>query len=225
MDTEKVTVTPSILGRLPPRERKQLLATAVERTCRNGDVLFWEGDPGDTFCVIVSGKVIIETTDPEGKVVTLAVLAEGDVLGEQSLLKDDPVRTASARALDGCRFLVISREAFDRLRTDNPLFDRFLLRILTERVDRLSALVLEMAYLPAEDRVARRIAYLASRFELADDGTLTIPLSQEQWANLAGTTRVTVNRALRRLETDGIIHLMRGGLRILDVDALDALVE
>ncbi|MBV6506998.1 MAG: cAMP-activated global transcriptional regulator CRP [Acidimicrobiales bacterium] len=185
-------------------------------------MLFWEGDPGDSFCVVTEGKVIIETADAQGKAITLAVLAEGEAFGEQSLLKDEPVRTATARALGGARVISISRAAFDLLRRANPVFDRFLLSVLTERVDRLSALVLEMAHLPAEERVLRRIAYLGALFEPALDGSRMLPLSQEQWANLAGTTRVTVNRALRRLERDGAIEIRRGGLLLRDLAALDS---
>lgn len=212
----------SILDQLPRRERDELLASATVRSYEDGEVLFWEGDPGDSFCILTEGKVIIEATDPQGNAITLAVLAEGEAFGEQSLLKDEPVRTATARALGVAHVISVSRTAFDVLRLANPVFDRFLLDVLTERVDRLSALVLEMAHLPAEERVLRRIAYLAARFEPAPDGSRMLPLSQEQWANLAGTTRVTVNRALRRLEHDGTIEIRRGGLLLHDLTALDS---
>ena len=75
--------------------------------------------------------------------------------------------------------------------------------ILAERVRRLSELLTEAYYLPADARVLRRLADLAELYGGA------VPLPQEVLAELAGTSRATVNRVLREQEDRGTVELGR----------------
>ena len=80
---------------------------------------------------------------------------------------------------------------------------------------RLSELLVEAHYEPADTRVLRRVA------ELAGDGG-TVPLTQEEISNLAGTSRATVNRVLRDAQDRGEIELRRGRITVLDGERLAA---
>jgi CRP-like cAMP-binding protein len=77
-------------------------------------------------------------------------------------------------------------------------------------------LVLEAHYVDAEVRVRRRLLELGEAFEG------TIPLTQEEIAQTAGTSRATVNRVLREEEAAGAVELGRGRTTITDADALGA---
>jgi CRP-like cAMP-binding protein len=76
----------------------------------------------------------------------------------------------------------------------------------------------EALFDPVDKRVYRRLALLQEVATAAEEPW--IRLRQEDVATLAGTTRPTVNRLLRRLQEDGVIELRRGGLRVADPDRL-----
>ncbi|HEX5166391.1 MAG TPA: ThiF family adenylyltransferase [Thermomicrobiales bacterium] len=87
-----------------------------EQTWQPGEVIVRQGDPGDTFYVIVDGKVAVErgdsATDNGRK--RLAELGNGDYFGEMALLSDEP-RNATVTAISACTTLNLTRDAFERL--------------------------------------------------------------------------------------------------------------
>jgi CRP/FNR family cyclic AMP-dependent transcriptional regulator len=83
-------------------------------------------------------------------------------------------------------------------------------QLLTTRIGRLDARLLEALYLPGDTRLFRRL------LELADTYGEVVPLTQEDLAGMAGTTRATVNRLLRKEELVGSVSLCRGQIEILD---------
>jgi CRP-like cAMP-binding protein len=116
---------------------------------------------------------------------------------------------------------MITRSEFEALRARDARVDRFLVSVLAERNRALTAQLVELLSCPVETRIYRRLLSFA---ELAggDEDHGWIRLGQSDLATLAGTTRSTVNRALRRAEDRGIVELTRGGVRITDASALGA---
>jgi CRP-like cAMP-binding protein len=93
-----------------------------------------------------------------------------------------------------------------------------LLRLLADQLRRASDRLVEAHYVDAETRVRRRLVELASVY--GGDGDVAIPLTQEDLAAMAGTSRATVNRVLRSEQRDGAVALRRGLVTVLDADAL-----
>jgi CRP-like cAMP-binding protein len=94
-----------------------------------------------------------------------------------------------------------------------------LMRLLAGEVRRLDERLLEALYLPAEKRLRRRLCELAELYG-GDNGDAEIPLTQEKLAELAGTSRATVNRVLREEEKRGTLELRRRRTVIRDLEAL-----
>jgi len=207
--------TESLFARLPPDERRALRALARRRRFTKGDTIFFEGDLGDSLHIVEKGHVAIRTATPRGDVATLVVLVPGDSFGELALIDAESRRTASAVCLDAVETLSIGRRDFEHLRSRLPIVDRFLIELLAAQVRRLSDTVLESLHVDADTRVFRRLASLAATYDSAE-----IVVTQEDLASMAGTTRPTVNKALRGAEDGGMIELARGRIRVLDEPAL-----
>jgi CRP-like cAMP-binding protein len=110
---------------------------------------------------------------------------------------------------------------FARIRNEHPAIDAVLVALLAAQVRRLSHLVLEAYYVDAEARVRSRLLELATTYGGEEPvSPVTVPLTQEDIAGLAGTSRATVNRVLRQEEGRGTIALARGRTVVLDVQAL-----
>ena len=105
------------------------------------------------------------------------------------------------------------------MRREHPGVNDILSTLLAAEVRRLSLLLVESFYVGAERRLLRRLLELAEVYGAGADETV-VPLTQEQLAALAGTSRATVNRVLRGEETRGTLRLARGRTVLLDLDGL-----
>lgn len=208
----------ALLDSLDEADRRSLLARTVRRRYRRGETLFHAGDLGDTFHFLEKGHVAIRVTTPVGDCATFTVLSPGDAFGEQALLQETSRRAATAVALDAVETRTLHRDEFEALRQSKPHVDRLLIAMLAASVRNLSEQLIESLFLPVEKRIARRLLALSAQY---DNGRhATIPLTQDDLASLAGTTRPTTNRVLRGAEADGILSIGRGRVEILDVDQL-----
>ncbi|MGH8933114.1 MAG: Crp/Fnr family transcriptional regulator [Egibacteraceae bacterium] len=213
-----------ILRGLSEEDRHRVLTAARRRTFSRREVIFHEGDPGDTLHLIGRGRVAIRVTTSQGDVATLAVLGPGDTFGELALVSHDFERTATVVALEKTETLVLRRGPFEELRRAHPSVDRFLVDLLTSQVRRLSDLLVEALFTPAETRVIRRLLAVAEVYGSLAPGT-TVPLTQADLASLAGTSRATANRVLRAAQEAGALRLARNHIELLDVPALNHLAR
>ena len=208
-----------LLSQLPEQERRRLLAVARRRKFARNEVVFHEGDPGESLHIIAKGHVAIRATTPLGDVATFRVLSTGEIFGEQALLVADASRVASAVALEPTETHSLHRDDFDQLRREYPQVDRFLVEALVLQVRRLSVHLQEALFVPAESRVLRRLLELADTYADANVPAL-IPLTQDEIATMAGTTRPTANRVLKTAEADGCLVLTRGRIEVIDREGL-----
>ncbi len=225
--------TPSILDVLTDDQRRDLLRSARRRRFKRGEVVFHEGDPGDAIHLIEKGHVVIRVSTPRGEVATLTVLGRGESFGEGALLSPDSRRTASAVAVEGAETMAVPGSEFERLRAAHPGLERVLTAALAAQVRRLSGHLLEALYVPAEQRLLRRLEQAARSYGLDDDGgddddggargptrPIEVPLTQDDLATMAGTARPTANRVLKAAEEAGYVSLSRGKVTITDAAAL-----
>jgi CRP/FNR family transcriptional regulator, cyclic AMP receptor protein len=200
---------------VPPEDVRRLLAIARRRTFGRGEVVFHRDDPANALHLIVSGRFAVAITTPLGETAMLAVRGPGNAFGELALVSGgETVRSATVSALEPAETRSVFIDDFARLRREHPGVDAVLTAILAQRVRRLSERLTEAYYLPADARVTRRLA------ELADLYGGPIPLPQEALAELAGTSRATVNRVLREQAQLGTVELGRARIVVCDPDAL-----
>ncbi len=205
----------ALLAGLGDDEARAVLAAANRRRFKRGEVVFHEGDPGDTFHLLAKGRVAVRMTTPGGDVAMLSVLGPGDGFGEQAILDPHSRRTATVAALEPTETLALGGTAFDDLRRTHPEVERALVSYLGRLVRDLSTRLAEALYVPADKRVLRRVLDLDELY-----GGGIVPLTQEDLATLAGTTRPTANRALQGAVDAGCVTLGRGRLAVVDRDAL-----
>lgn len=208
-----------ILQDLCETDRARVLAATARRSYERDEMIVHQGDPGGAFHLLARGRVAVRVSTLEGEVVTLSVLGPGDFFGEQALLGPRHQRTASVVALEPVETLSMDSARFDQLRRAQPSVEHFLVEVLAAQVRRLTTHLIEALYVPAEQRTLRRLLALLSRYR-SGDAALVVPITQEDLASMAGTTRPTVNRVLRAMEEEGVLRLSRGRIEVLSIDAL-----
>jgi CRP/FNR family cyclic AMP-dependent transcriptional regulator len=207
-----------ILNVLAHDDRREFLRSCRRRRFGPNEVIFHEGDPGDTLHLIDRGHVAVRVTTPLGDVATLRVLAPGEFFGELAVVSPAP-RNATAIAKDRVETLSVHRDQVEELRLKHPRVDRVLVEALSAEVRRLAFHLVDALYVPVERRVWRRLTELARTFSSDGEGAI-VPLTQEDLAQVVGTTRPTVNRLLREGESAGFLRITRGQVEIVDAGAL-----
>lgn len=207
-----------LLDDVPAGQVRELMRMARRRRFSRNEVVFHRDDPGDSVHLIVKGRFAIQVMTPLGDTATIAIRGPGESFGEMALI-EGARRSATVLALEESETLSLYKREFDQLRREHATVGDVLIGFLAGEVRMLNERLLEALYLPVERRVLRRLVELGTLYA-EPDGTAEVTLTQEAIAELAGAKRPTVNRVLREEAARGTIELMRGRIRILDLEGL-----
>ena len=205
-------ITPDLFAKVPlfaglaPAERQALAAAATLRRYRRGERIVTQGQPGESFFVIVKGRVSVLVISPEGREVVLSTLGDGDYFGEMALL-DDATRSASVVASERAELAVLSRPVFFELLRSNFLLTRALLSTFSRRLRHANATIEGLAALDVKSRLARYFRELASaRGRHAGGGwVVLVRPSQREIADTIGSSRETVSRTMSQMASENLI--------------------
>lgn len=205
-----------IFAALHANERLTLAGKAYRKSFRPDEVIFDKGDPGFTLYIIESGMVKIALPSEEGGEALLALLVPGEFFGELSLFDGEP-RSASAVAMEPTETVVLHREEFLSFISQHPSVVIPILAVLSARLRGVNDVIGDCVFLDIPVRVAKKLVELAGTFgqNVSEGVEINLRLRQQELANMVGTTRESVNRALSLLEQRGAIKHDRQKITIL----------
>ena len=122
----------TVLGQLPQEKWDELARAVEDLVVAPGTVILRQGDPGDKFYLIRTGRVRVFREDA-GLETELAVLQAGDDFGEMALFMEEP-RSATVAALEETRLMVLSKEQFQSILRDFPNVTFAFVRQMSERI-------------------------------------------------------------------------------------------
>ena len=122
----------TVLGQLPQEKWDELARAVEDLVVAPGTVILRQGDPGDKFYLIRTGRVRVFRQDA-GLETELAVLQAGDDFGEMALFMEEP-RSATVAALEETRLMVLSKEQFQSILKDFPNVTFAFVRQMSERI-------------------------------------------------------------------------------------------
>ena len=204
-----------LFGGLPEAQLRRLVAVARRRRFDRNEVVFHRGDPADSLHLIAKGRFAARVRTQLGDTVTVAIHSPGEAFGELALVEVGALRSTTVAAVEVGETLAISRDDFNSVRREYPEVNEVLVRLLAARVRRSSDRLLEALFVSAETRVLRRLRDLGQLYGQSLPDTV-VPLTQDDIAGLAGTSRATANRVLRAEVKRGTVRLARGKTVILD---------
>ena len=190
-----------------------------EREYPKNSVILFEDDPGDALYIVSTGQVKVVLIGEDGREVILSVLGDGDFFGEMSLIDDEP-RSAHVIAMRDSHLLVLRRDDFQLQLEQHPKVALELLRVLVQRLRRADEKIGGLVLLDVNGRVAQLLLDLA---EESGGPKITRKLTHQTIAQMIGSSRETVSRAMRELVDRGLIDVSRREITIKDHDALRAL--
>lgn len=126
-----------LISKLDPSKLELLAFNSETLTFASGDILFRQGDIGNSAYIVISGEAEIISEGPGGEI-TVATLGENQFIGEIAILIDVP-RTATAKAMTELHALVISKDLFYRMVTEFPTIGIEIMRELANRLEQTTA--------------------------------------------------------------------------------------
>ena len=204
----------SLFWDLAEKELGYISEKMVLRHYEAGQMILLEASEGEQCFFVTEGSVEITRLSNEGREVILAILNDGDFFGEMSLL-DGESRSANVIALDDTKVLTLNRNDFLLVIKEYPQIAIQLLKEMALRLRKSDRQIASLSLSDAEKRIALCILRIAEEQGVIQKGHVSIPKVpiQQDIANMSGTSRETVSRALKLLEKEGFIQ--RNGRELL----------
>ena len=188
-----------------------------------GETIFTKSSAANQMFVVLEGRVKIFTRSGGKKRKTFAYLRPGDFFGEMALLEGKP-RSAGAEAVDFSKLLVIENVDFQRLLIKDPTLTIYLLRTITGRLRKANEEIEALLFRNVLGRVAKTLNELGRRGEKQRDGILLAErYTQQELADLVGTTREPLTRAVSALRRAQLLEIIGERYFIKDAAKLEAL--
>lgn len=199
------------LSALSPKHLNEVYRLAEELEVSPRQPVFSKRQDSDAMYIVLSGRIKIFTNSSSKKRKTFAYLKEGEFFGEMSLL-DGGTRTASAQAVEPSRLLVIRKKDFQRLLSRDPKLALYLLQTVSERLRRANEEIEGLLFRNILGRVAKAILELAKKSGEPDGPALILKerYTQQELADVVGTTREPLTRALSSLRRAGLVEQRDG---------------
>ena len=213
----------ALFSDLDEEDRRLLALRSHRRQFRAGETVCRFGDPGQSLMAIITGTIWISRPTPKGKVVILADLPAGEIIGEMAVL-DGGERSADAVALTNVELLVLDRREFLPFLEEHPRLCLRLLAILCAKLRLADERMSDIGFVDLPARLAKTLLHHGpSRAEPSRPFKLSI--SQTVLAEMTGATRESINRQLREWQRRGVVDLKGGWIVVENTSELANLTE
>lgn len=224
-DVEKFLRSVDPFHLLPEDALEEIVRALVVRRCRAKEIVFIEGGEGSAAYLVVTGRIAMFKSSPNGKELIVDLVAPGCFFGAVALMGNGPYPLTARAQLDS-QLLVLDKIKFTPFLKRLPELQRSLIGVVTARMQATQNLARALAHDPVETRVASLLLSLLPRLGLNNRSEPPeLHISRQEIADLTGMTLETASRVVKGLEREGVLDAARQGvLAIRDLDALRRLV-
>lgn len=205
-------------------EKLQILAAqSIYKQYPAQEIVIGETDPIKAFYVVLTGRMKLYKSSPEGKEQTIQLLGPGDPFGLCTAFATDTF-PASAMTIDESSVVLIPGALMETVAMQEPKLLLNIIQILSRRLKDSMALIESLALKEIPGRLASFLLHSLSQSKAGAD-QLELAITQRELAKILGATPEALSRALRKLTDDGILQASGRTIRILDRGALADLAE
>jgi len=191
-----------LFSRVTEADLEDIAAHLIERRFPKHTTVVEEGLAGDYMYVIRQGRVKVTKASEDGREKIMQFMETGDFFGEMALLSNDP-RSASVKTLEPTVLLALSRRDFiDQLR-QSPDLALAVIGELTDRLRETNEQASSMSFQGVKDRTRGLFERIAREDPIREGHRMTPAMTHQQIADMIGTSRETVTRAIKQLKDDG----------------------
>ena len=202
-----------IFESMPMARMEALGRIASLRHVPRGGVVLREGENSTAIYFIVNGALKVLVSDEDGREVILTILGRGELFGEMGALDDHP-RSATVIATQPSDLVVVSKQDFQQVLSDNFEVSLAIMRGLAKRLRLADQKIESLALLDVYGRVARLL--LESAVESEGRRIINRRITKQDIAKMIGASREMVSRVMKDLQLQGLIEETVDGIVLHD---------
>lgn len=180
----------------------------ARRTIPKGGIVYRQGEQGTYLFVVLSGRVAISMFRADGQEFLIDIVGKGALCGEGAVFDEQP-RFSTASAIETCEVLMISGAMLCELMAAHPKLSLLVVKTIALKQRTLASRVVQVSQASPEIRITNLLSQISNPEQRA------VALTHQQIASLIGASRVTVTRALQRLQRDGTLRCERGRYELM----------
>jgi CRP-like cAMP-binding protein len=227
MDKSDLLGLSPLFAPLSAGERAKMAQQMIRHHYDRDDYVFFEGDPAEWLVLVAKGQIKMIKHSESGRETILDTFGPGQIVGEVGVLIGE-VYPATAQVLEPTATLSLERRIYVDLVRTHPELAWALVLELGHRLQRAHESIRSLAVEKVERRVARVLLRMstASGERLAGGAVrITVPLSRQDIADMAGTVIETAIRTLSKFQKQGLIETTEGHIVLLKPHQLVVIAE
>jgi len=214
-----------LFAALDNQEREAITQIAQAKVYHKGEDIFMEGDPADTIYLVRKGKVLLYKISDEGKEISLEILQDDDIFGENTIF-EDVHHTMNAKAIEDTFVCTCSNKQLPQLLA-NPMVAIKIIKVLGDKLNNYTEQIAAMAFQDVKGRILSTLVRLAKEHGKTTSKGIKVDiyLNHQDLANLVNASRVMVTRTLATLKEEGKIEVSSQRFYLLDQGLLKEAVR
>ncbi len=193
-------------------------------TIKKGEPIFEEGDSVNGIFCVKDGVCKLSKLSANGKDQIVKLVKPGELLGQRSLISDEPANL-TAVALEDMEVCFIPKTEIMGFFNQNNQFSMNVMKTICGDLKEADDHMVSMAQKSVKERLAETLLHLEDTFGKNEDGTLHIQLSREELAGMIGTATESCIRLLSEMNKGGLIGLVGKKIAIIDRNKLKRMAE
>nr|WP_287823967.1 Crp/Fnr family transcriptional regulator [Clostridium sp.] len=215
-----------IFSHLSDEVIQKIIELQKTKKYKKGEIIFYEGDKGEAFFFVKSGKVKIYKTSLDGRDITLNILGEGSIFAEVTLFNDINY-PATVEVLENSEIGMILNKDIEQMILNNTTLALQIIKVLTKRLYRSQKTLKEMAFSDTYNRISRTLLDLCERHgkKMALGIEIDTAITRQDIANMVGTSRETVSRVISELKKEKILDTSSKKIIVMDKNKLTECID
>ena len=209
----------SSLKALNKEELVKMANCKTSKTVKKGDVIFEEGENVNGVFCVKDGVCKMTKLSPNGKDHIVKLVKKGELLGQRSMISDEPANL-TAVALEDMEICFIPKSEILGFFNQNNNFSMNVMKTICGDLKEADDIMVGMAQKTVRERLAITLLYLSDTFGINPDKSLKLQLSREEIAGMIGTATESCIRLLSELKKENIIELVGKKIIITDRNKL-----
>lgn len=191
----------------------------TSKTIKKGEVIFNEGDAINGVYCVKDGVCKLSKLSENGKDQIVKMVVKGQLIGQRSLVTGEN-SNLQATALNDMEVCFIPRSEIINDLKKNSKFSFEVLQEMAHDLKEADDIIVNMAQKSVRQRLAETLIYIHDNFGANSDGTLSVILSREDYANIVGTATESAIRVLSQFKKDGLISTSGKFIKIENLNGL-----
>jgi CRP-like cAMP-binding protein len=214
----------SSLKALNKDELVKLSDCKTSHIVKKGEVIFEEGDTINGIYCVKDGICKLTKLSPNGKDHIVKLIKKGELLGQRSMISDEPVNL-TAVALEDMQVCFIPKSEVMGFFDKNNQFSMNVMKTICGDLKEADDQMVNMAQKTVKERLAETLIYLHDTFGKNEDNTLKVQLSRDELASMIGTATESCIRLLSDFNKSGLIELSGKKIILKDISKLKKIAD